>query len=67
MSLAWVHYEICTEDDQGLDPFGLHYSTRGEAEAELRTYLPCYPGAFIVRVIATRCGARIPHRAIQVV
>ena len=67
MNTTWVHYEICTQDEQGLDPFGLHYSTKAEAEAELRLYLPAYPTAFIIIAVKTRCAERVPHPAIQLV
>jgi hypothetical protein len=67
MNRPWIHYEICTEDEQGLYPFGLHYSTKGEAEAELKTYLPENPTAFIITVVKTRCAERIPHRFLQAV
>ena len=59
MKDTWVHYEICMEDEHGLDPLGLHYSDRAEAEAELQAYRtnPDYRTAFIVTVVATRCGS----------
>lgn len=64
MNTTWVHYEICTEDENGLDPFGLHYSTRREAEADLKIYLPAHPTAFIITVVKTRCSVR-PHGGLQ--
>lgn len=67
MTTTWVHFEICTEDDQGLYPFGINYSTKGEAEADLRVYLPTHPTSFIITVVKTRCGDRMPHRSLQLV
>lgn len=67
MNQTWVHYEICTEDEQGLDPFGLHYSTRREAEDELKRYAHDHPNAFIIIAVKTRCAECIPHPAIQLV
>lgn len=67
MNKTWVHYEICMEDEQGLDPFGEHYETKAKAEAELRKYLPKYPTLFIITVVKTRCGERMPHPAIRLV
>lgn len=49
-----IYYEVVEEDEQGFNPFGSMYSSREEAERELREYLPKYPGAFIVRVTLTR-------------
>jgi len=59
MNLTWVHYEICMEDEHGLFYFGPHYLDRAEAETKLQTYRtsPDYRTAFIVAVVATRCGA----------
>lgn len=67
MNRMWVRYDICTEDSQGLNPFGCSCSTKAEAEAELRTYSPYYPTAFIVRIVTTRCRERIPHGSLQAV
>lgn len=64
MNKTWVHYEICIEDERGLDPFGLHYSTRREAENELKIVAPDHPTAFIITVIKTRCGVR-SHGGLQ--
>ena len=58
MNRTWIHYEICTEDEQGLYPFGSCYSTKSEAEAELRRYLSAHPTAFIITVVKTRCDVR---------
>lgn len=49
-----IHYEIVCEDEHGFDPLGCSYGTREEAEQDLKNYLPCYPGAFIVRVTFSR-------------
>ncbi|NOS81301.1 MAG: hypothetical protein HOP32_06950 [Nitrospira sp.] len=71
MIRTWIHYEICTEDDEGLYPFGLHYSTKGEAEAGLKVYRPAHPSAFIITVVKTRSGVRpqggLPQRSFQAV
>ena len=67
MTRTWIHYEISTENTQGLYPFGLHYSTKGAAEAELKIYLPENPTAFIITVVKTRCDERPPHRFLQAV
>ena len=65
MNTTWVHYEICMEDEHGLDPFGDHYETKAEAEAELKKYLPQYPTLFMIVVVKTRCGERISHPSIH--
>ena len=67
MNTTWVHYEICMEDEDGLAPFDYHYDTKAEAEAELRKYLPQYPTLFIITVVKTRCGERMPHPSIHMV
>jgi len=53
-----IHFEICTEDEQGFNPIGVSYASRQEAEEALPTYRKRWGAVFVVRTTMTRVDQR---------